>query len=64
MAEVINLRQARKAKTRDAAAQAAQENRAKFGQTKAHKAKVAKEQARASKAHGGHKRCDGGEDPC
>ncbi|MCJ8158971.1 DUF4169 family protein [Sphingomonas sp. LaA6.9] len=38
MAEIINLRLARKAKTRADAAQKASENRAKFGRTGAQKA--------------------------
>lgn len=66
MGEVVNLRQARKAKARDAAAQTAQENRAKFGQTKAQKSRVSHEQSQAEKALDGHKRdaSEGGEDPC
>lgn len=64
MAEVVNLRQTRKAKARVAAAQTAQENRAKFGQTKAQKARLSKEQTRADKAHAGHKRAADDEDPC
>lgn len=46
MAEVINLRMARKAKARAASDKVAEANRAKFGQTKgekaAHKAEVAR----------------------
>ena len=34
MADIINLRQARKAKARDSKEQSASENRAKFGRTK------------------------------
>lgn len=43
MAEIINLRQARKAKKRDARETAAAENRAKFGRTKAEKQKSLQE---------------------
>ena len=66
MGEVVNLRQARKAKARDAAAQTAQENRAKLGQTKAQKSRVSHEHSQAEKALDGHKRdaSEGGEDPC
>ncbi len=39
MAEIVNLRQARKAKKRDAQERIATENRAKFGRTKAEKRK-------------------------
>ena len=38
MAEIINLRLARKARAREEAERQAAENRAKFGQTKAQKA--------------------------
>ncbi|HWJ71336.1 MAG TPA: DUF4169 family protein [Sphingobium sp.] len=38
MAQIINLRMARKARARTAAEQKAAENRAKFGRTKAEKA--------------------------
>jgi hypothetical protein len=39
MAEIVNLRMVRKAKARVRAEQTAAENRAKFGRTKAEKAK-------------------------
>jgi Domain of unknown function (DUF4169) len=39
MAEIVNLRQARKARARIAAGAAAAENRARFGRTKADKAR-------------------------
>lgn len=58
MAEVINLRTARKARARAAARAAADENAARFGRTKALKAL---EQARAEKARAGldaHRRED------
>ena len=41
MADIINLRQARKRKARDAAARHAAENRARFGRTPAEKAREA-----------------------
>lgn len=46
MSNVINLRQARKAKSRDDKARAADGNRAKFGRTKAERIADEKDQAR------------------
>ena len=46
MAEIVNLNRARKAKARDAAEAKAAENRAKYGQTKAERARVAAEKAK------------------
>lgn len=51
MAEIINLRLARKAKARTEAERQAEQNRAKFGQTKAMKKQRKAEEARASKVH-------------
>ena len=51
MAEIINLRMARKAKARAGAEKQAGENRAKFGQTKAEKQARKAEDARATKVH-------------
>lgn len=51
MAEIINLRMARKAKARSEAEKQAAENRVKFGQTKAEKKGRKLEDARATKAH-------------
>ncbi|MEC3950524.1 DUF4169 family protein [Sphingobium sp. HWE2-09] len=49
MTNIVNLRQARKAKARVEKAQTAQENRARFGRTKAQRvADVAEEQRRAA----------------
>ena len=45
MAEIVNLNRARKAKARDAAEAKATENRAKYGQTKAERARLAAEKA-------------------
>ena len=59
MAEVVNLRQARKRKKRDESERTAAENRARFGRTKAEvkheRAERALEEARLS----GHRRDDG-----
>lgn len=56
MAEIINLRNARKQKARaDKDAQAAQ-NRVLFGRTKAEKLKQAAEKALAAKRIDGHKK--------
>lgn len=56
MAEVINLRHARKAKARVAAAQKADESRARHGQTKAVKISNASEAERATRLLDGAKR--------
>ena len=46
MAEIVNLNRARKVKARDAAEAKAAENRAKYGQTKAERARLAAEKAK------------------
>ncbi len=46
MTNIVNLRQARKAKARVEKAQAAQENRARFGRTKAQRLADAQEEQR------------------
>lgn len=56
MAEVINLRLARKAKVRAGAAQLAAENRAIHGQTKAAKTRQAGEAERAARQLDGAQR--------
>ena len=56
MAEIVNLRAARKAKARGAAEGAAQANRAKHGRTKAEKARDAAETARLTATLDGTKR--------
>jgi len=56
MAEIVNLRQARKAKARSEKDDAAAANRAKFGRTKAEKQAEAAKAALATKALDGHKR--------
>ncbi len=58
MAEVINLRMARKAKARSAAAQQADENRALHGQSKAARARAKREAERADRLLDGAKRDD------
>lgn len=51
MADIINLRRARKAKGRATAEKQAEQNRAQFGQTKAEKTVRKLEDARTKKAH-------------
>jgi hypothetical protein len=46
MAEIVNLNRVRKAKARDASETKAAENRAKYGQTKATRARLASEKAK------------------
>ena len=55
MAEIINLRLARKARDRVVAARTAEANRAKFGRTKAERAADAAERARAERIVDGAK---------
>ncbi|MEO9296381.1 DUF4169 family protein [Devosia alba] len=56
MAEIINLRNVRKQKARADKATAAEQNRIKFGRSKAEKQLSAAEQALADKRIDGHKR--------
>lgn len=56
MAEIINLRLARKAQKRKQADSTASANRAKFGRTKAERVGEANEQARALRLIDGAKR--------
>jgi hypothetical protein len=58
MAEIVNLNRARKAKARDAAEAKASENRAKYGQTKAERARVAAEKAKLRTVIDGAKKED------
>lgn len=51
--KVVNLRLARKAKARSEAEKKAEENRAKFGQTKAEKTARKAEENRAARQHAG-----------
>ncbi len=56
MAEIVNLRLARKAKRRAEGEAVATANRAKFGATKAERTKVATEKARDDRTLDGAKR--------
>jgi Domain of unknown function (DUF4169) len=58
MGDVVNLRQARKGKARAEAEMKAEENRAKFGRSKAEKQLTSTTNAQADKALDGHKRDD------
>jgi hypothetical protein len=58
MAEIVNLNRARKAKARDAAEIKAAENRARYGQTKAERARLASEKAKLRAVIDGAKRED------
>ena len=59
MAEVINLRLARKAKARAAATASGASNRAKFGQSKAERTRQKAESARADRLLDGARLDDG-----
>ncbi|GHB31575.1 hypothetical protein GCM10007094_20300 [Pseudovibrio japonicus] len=54
-ATVVNLRQARKQKARDAKAQSAAENRRKFGRTKAEKSQETAQSDLEARRFDGHK---------
>ena len=56
MAEIINLRRARKLKAREAAADGAASNRARFGRTKTERMNEAAENARIATMLDGAKR--------
>lgn len=56
MADVVNLRQARKQERRAAEDAAAQQNRARFGQSKAARTLAALAEAQSDKFHAGHRR--------
>ena len=58
MADLINLRQVRKAKERAERAQTAAERRRTFGRTKAEKLAEAAEKERAARLLAGHQRDD------
>ena len=58
MAEIVNLRLARKAKRRAAGEAVAATNRAKFGATKAERTKLAIETTRRDRTLDGAKRAD------
>jgi hypothetical protein len=56
MGDVINLRRARKARARDAAASQAERNRAAFGRTRLEKREAADDMARHARLLDGAKR--------
>ena len=58
MAEIVNLNRVRKAKARDAAETKAAENRAKYGQTKTERARLASEKAKLRAVMDGAKKED------
>ena len=55
MAEIVNLRRVKKQRARDDAAQAAAENRARFGRGKAERAAERLERARAERTLDGNR---------
>jgi Domain of unknown function (DUF4169) len=58
MADIVNLRRARKAKARAEDAKLAEQNRITFGRTKDEKKRTAATKALAEKTWDGHKRGD------
>ncbi|MCW5747374.1 MAG: DUF4169 family protein [Alphaproteobacteria bacterium] len=58
MAEIVNLRQARRQKARTERERQAEANRLKFGRTKAEKTRERLEDARAQRTHDAHRRDD------
>lgn len=56
MSEIVNLNRARKKKRAEEAQRQAEQNRAKFGRTKADRAKQAAEQAALARSLDGSKR--------
>ncbi len=62
-AEIINLRKARKAKQRRDAAMRAEENRAKFGRTKAEREATGAEKEREARSLDSIRRQGGDEEP-
>jgi hypothetical protein len=62
-AEIINLRQARKAKQRLEAAAGAEENRAKFGRAKAEREATDAEKDREARRLDSHSRQRGDDEP-
>lgn len=58
MADIVNLNRVRKAKARDVAGAKAAENRAKYGQTKAERARLAAEKAKLRAITDGAKKQD------
>lgn len=62
MAEIVNLRQARKAKARAVATEVAETNRARFGRSKAEKHETAAREEQASRRLDAHRRETPGDD--
>ncbi|MFO0199656.1 MAG: DUF4169 family protein [Alphaproteobacteria bacterium] len=58
MAEIVNLKHARKMKAREAAEAKAADNRAKYGQTKAERARLVAEKAKLRAVIDGAKKED------
>ena len=58
MAEIVNLNRVRKAKAREATETKATENRAKYGQTKTERARLAAEKAKLRAVTDGAKKQD------
>ncbi|MCA3337435.1 MAG: DUF4169 family protein [Roseomonas sp.] len=58
MAEIVNLKHARKMKAREAAEAKAAENRARYGQTKAERARLTAEKAKLRAVIDGAKKED------
>ena len=63
MSDVINLRQARKAKARADRERAAEQNRAKFGRTKGQKLRDKEAKSKLDKVVDGARRVTGMSDP-
>ncbi|WP_276199121.1 DUF4169 family protein [Chelatococcus sp. XZ-Ab1] len=55
MADIVNLRMARKAKSRSRKEAEADANRVRFGRPKAERLKTQREQERLARAHEGHR---------
>ncbi|MGO4403990.1 DUF4169 family protein [Bosea sp. RAF48] len=63
MAEIINLRRARKQKARTEADKAAEQNRISFGRTKAERSLSEAERDKAARHIDGHRLAQGDKDP-
>lgn len=61
MAEIVNLRRARKQRDRQAAGKQAEQNRISFGRTKAERALADAERDKAARVLDGHRLPDGDE---
>ena len=59
MVEIVNLRQERTRKARGVRERAAEENRARFGRSKAEATREAAQRALEEARHGAHRRDDG-----